>query len=119
MDLLIDLIILLIKRAAKPRQPAAPPLPAPQQTGLAQQIQAMQAAAAQQQSRVRIGRKNASRSQPAAPPPIPPPAIAPLQAKVATLSRGAAPSSRMPAMKGPFILGEVLSKPIALRDEEW
>ena len=129
MDILIDLIIYLIKQAAKssggstvrpvqaPR-PVAPP---------AAQVQAMQRTLAAQQARTRAAPKRGTKgptswAQPgvrAVVPPVkqpPVPVITPAEAVV--VPPRPAPSG-IPGLKLPFLLGEVLSQPVSLRDEEY
>jgi hypothetical protein len=134
MDLLIDLIIMLIKQATKAsenRAPGAgkrhlaqpPPL-------VAQRVLAMQRTLAAQAARTRpaaapkargVTRGPASWSQPAvraAVPPVNQPPV-PLIKPEPTAPRRPAPAARaIPGLKLPFLLGEVLALPVALREEQ-
>jgi hypothetical protein len=124
MDVLIDLIIYLIKAAAKSREASAPrPAVGRQVAPTPQQIEAIQRTLAAQQARTkaaapRPGRGPASWAQPgprAAVPPVrqpPVPAITPAAAKV--VPPRPAPAG-IPGLKLPFLLGEVLSEPVSLR----
>lgn len=127
MDILIDLIIYLIKQAAKSSggptvRPAQAQRPA---AAPAAQVQSMQRTLAAQQARTRPapkqrGRGPASWAQPgvrAAVPPVkqpPVPAITPSDAQV--VPPRPAPAG-IPGLKLPFLLGEVLSQPVSFRDE--
>jgi hypothetical protein len=125
MDVLIDLIIYLIKAAAKSREASVPrPLVQRQVSPTAQQIQAIQQTLAAQQARTKPApgraRGPASWAQPgvrAAVPPVrqpPVPAITPSAAAIVPAPR---PSAGIPGLKLPFLLGEVLSEPVSLRPE--
>lgn len=127
MDILIDLIVMLIKAVAKSRESAAPkPLPhARPAVATPQQIQTVQRTLAAQQARTRPAGKRpgsgpASWAQPgvrAAVPPVqqpPVPALFPAEATIAPPRK--APAG-IPGLKVPFLLGEVLSSPVAYREE--
>lgn len=128
MDVLIDLIIFLIKQASKSREPAVgrqvqpPRIVAPS----AAQVQAMQRTLAAQQARTRplakpAGRGPASWAQPgvraAVPPVRQPPVPAITSAEAVIVPPRPAPAG-IPGLKLPFLLGEVLSHPVALQMEE-
>jgi hypothetical protein len=128
MDILIDLIVFLIKQATKPSAPR--PLPPTrqqaqrQQSMLAQQIQAMQRSMAVQQRMPAAGRR-----KPAAPPAgparvpasfVPEPVRTVSASAPAVVVRPTVPqSSRAAGLRVPFLLGELLSAPVAFRDWEF
>jgi hypothetical protein len=123
MDILIDLIIYLIKQATKSGGAKAAPLTqqqaARQRAALARQIQAMQQG--------QPARKGAAKSSSARSPVVRPPALPPAAAQgtpmsqiqpAARVTRVTSRKAAMPSMRLPFILGEVLSAPVALRETE-
>ena len=125
MDVLIDLIIYLIKAAAKSRETTAPPAVRRQAAATAPQVLAIQRTLAAQQARTkaapaRAGRGPASWSQPgirAAMPPVRQPPVPPITpAAVAIVPPRPAPAG-IPGLKLPFVLGEVLSEPVSLRPQ--
>lgn len=125
MDLLIDLLVLLIKAATKSRAPAVP-LPRPQEAAAAQQqIQQMQRTLAAQQARTRpaprqAGRGPASWAQPdvrAAVPPVNQPPVPAIRSDSDFIGRPQPPPRGIPGLKIPFLLGEVLSSPVAFRED--
>lgn len=128
MDILIDLIIYLIKQAAKsggkpPVRPvqASRPVVAPPA-----QVQAMQKTLAAQQARTRAAPKQSRRgptswAQPdvrVAVPPVKQPAVLAITPGKARVAPPRPKPSGIPGLKLPFLLGEVLSQPVSLRDEE-
>ena len=128
MDILIDLIIYLIKQASKPRTPAVVPL-SPQEkqrrkTTVAKTVQTMQRTVAVQQSRTRPavkppGTGPASWAQPgvrAVVQPVIRTVVSPIAD--AQLSRPKQPATRIPGLKLPFLLGEILGPPVAFRDSD-
>lgn len=128
MDILIDLIVALIRQAAKSRETSVPrQVPAPRQVApTAAQVQAMQRTLAAQQARTRPAPQRAARgpaswAQPGVRAVVPPvrqpavPAITPTD--IVLPPRQTAPAG-IPGLKLPFLLGEVLSQPISLRPEE-
>ena len=132
MDILIDLIIYLIKQAGKSgdaRRGVPPPLPAQRVAQpLPPQAQSMQRALAAQAARTRpaTARAGATRGAPAswaqpavraAAPPVNQPPVATITPDAGSPRRPAASSRAIPGLKLPFLLGEVLSRPVALRDE--
>jgi hypothetical protein len=129
MDILIDLIIYLIKQASKPRAPSIVPA-SPQEkqrrtTAVAKQVQTMQKTVAVQQSRTRPavrppGAGPASWAQPgvrAVVQPVIRSVVSPIAD--APLSRPKQPATRIPGLKLPFLLGEILGPPVAFRDTEF
>jgi hypothetical protein len=135
MDLLIDLIIYLIKQAAKASENRAPGAAKPGMVRppplTPQQVEAVQRTLAAQAARTRpaaaapkargVARGPASWSQPAvraAVPPVNQPPV-PLITSEPTAPRPRACAPRaIPGLKLPFLLGEVLAPPVTLR-EEW
>ena len=131
MDILIDLIIFLIKQATKPRPPGMVPprLQSPQPpTALAEQIRAMQKTIASQQARTRprgarqaAGRGPVSWSQPgvtAAVPPVSQRPVPPITRDPVAPRPRPSPKTQIPGLRLPFLLGEILAPPVALREEE-
>ena len=128
MDVLIDLIIFLIKQASKAgekRAPATTKRPLATAQVAAQQIQAMQKTMAVQAARTRPAPKQASRgpaswAQPgvrSAVAPVNQPPVPPIGPDPDAISRPKPPSRSIPGLKLPFLLGEVLSAPVAFRED--
>lgn len=135
MDLLIDLIVYLIKQAAKASENRAPvatrPGVARPPAAVARQIQTMQRTLAAQTARARpagvatkargVTRGPASWAQPAvraAVPPVNQPPVPTITAEPSAPRRPAPPARAIPGLRLPFLLGEVLAPPVALREEE-
>ena len=122
MDLLIDLIIMLIKQATKPRQPTVVPTPQMErqrQAALAQQVQTMQRTMAAQQARTRAKPPGAPRAAAVrSAPPVVQRNLSAIGDDLPAPRRASAAATRIPGLKIPFLLGEVLAKPVALQDEE-
>ena len=133
MDVLIDLIIYLIKQAAagekrsagpKGGRPGQPPRMTP-----AQQLQTMQRTLAAQAARTRPAptprgaaatRGPRSWAQPAvraAVPPVNQPAVPMITPDAAAPRRPVTPARAIPGLKLPFLLGEVLSQPVSMRED--
>jgi hypothetical protein len=138
MDILFDLIIYLIKQAAKSSErrivPPTPQEAQRQQAMLAQQIEAMRKTVAAQEARTQPAIQRAGRqTRPVSagrPPALPVrTAVVPAAPRVAPLSesqisetagpRRPSRSTRIPGMRLPFLLGEVLSAPVGLRDSDY
>ena len=131
MDILIDLIIYLIKQANKPRQGASAPSKKQKSDVHAQRLAAMNKAISVQQKRTQPVQTGKAPVRP--PPLVRPPAswtqpgvqavVPPVkQPAVPVITRDSIPpvprrSTRIPALQLPFLLGEVLDPPLALRDE--
>jgi hypothetical protein len=131
MDILIDLIIYLIKQASRPRQGPAAPSSQQKSAAHAQRLAAMNEAVSIQQKRTQPRQTGKAPVRP--PPLVRPPAswtqpgvqgVTPpvKQPPVPVIARDSIPpvrrrSTRIPAMQLPFLLGEVLDPPLALRDD--
>jgi len=130
MDILIDLIVYLMKQATQSREAKAPPLTpamaARQRAALQQQIMAMQQKVGAGRTGPMPAKGRLQARRPAAPPKIPLPALAPARAAqpvgpipVVQRPHEATRSKMARSMRLPFILGEVLSAPVALREPEF
>jgi hypothetical protein len=132
MDVLIDLIIYLIKQATKSRESRIAP-PSQQElqrrkAAAGQQVAALRKTVATQQARTRPTARPrgqfdpASWTQPAVRPAIVPPvpsrvvpAITPGPDPVQPVRRS---SQRLAGLKLPFLMGELLAPPVALREQD-
>ena len=134
MDLLIDLIVLLIKQATKPRAPTILP-PTPQESQrqkevVARRMQAMRTTLSAQQARTRPAPQRPGAARPGSAGPaswaqpgvraVVQPVVRTVVASItdAPLARPPVAATRIPGMKLPFLLGEVLGPPVALREPE-